>query len=68
MGPAFRNRERERVFERFYRIPGTLSPGCGLGLAIVREIADRHTASVQLAAPQSGRGTRVRVTFAPLKT
>ncbi len=67
-GPGIPQSEHERVFERFYRIPGTLSPGCGLGLAIVHEIVERHGASVQLAAPQSGRGTRVRVTFAPLKT
>jgi len=62
-GPGIPESERERVFERFYRIPGTLGPGCGLGLAIVREIADRHGAEVHLLAPDSGRGTLVRVTF-----
>ena len=62
-GPGIPESEREHVFERFYRIPGTLGPGCGLGLAIVREIADRHGAEVHLLVPVSGRGTLVRITF-----
>ena len=33
--------ERQRVFERFYRIPGP-GEGCGLRLSIVREIAEIH--------------------------
>ena len=39
---AFRAAERERVFERFYRILGREGDGSGLGLAIVREIATMH--------------------------
>jgi two-component system, OmpR family, sensor histidine kinase TctE len=66
-GPGIPANERERVFERFYRIAGTTEPGCGLGLAIVREIADRHDARVQLETPASGTGTRLRVTFAQLR-
>jgi two-component system sensor histidine kinase TctE len=66
-GPGIPDAERERVFERFYRIPGTTAPGCGLGLAIVREIADRHDASVKLERPGSGRGTLVRVSFPEMK-
>ena len=41
-GPAFPEAERARVFERFYRVLGTGAEGCGLGLAIVREIAQSH--------------------------
>ncbi len=62
-GPGIPTGERERVFERFYRIAGTTASGCGLGLAIVREIADRHKAKVALEAPASGNGTLVRVVF-----
>ena len=62
-GPGIPEAERERVFERFYRVPGTTSEGGGLGLAIVREIADRHGASVKLLTPPSGRGLLVRVSF-----
>jgi two-component system, OmpR family, sensor histidine kinase TctE len=55
--------ERARVFERFYRVLGTGAEGCGLGLAIVREIALSHRAEVSLADGASGRGTVVRVAF-----
>jgi two-component system sensor histidine kinase TctE len=58
--------ERERVFERFYRITGTAGEGCGLGLAIVAEIAARHDAQVEIITPKEGRGTCVRVAFRPL--
>ncbi|OGA20283.1 MAG: hypothetical protein A3H32_03250 [Betaproteobacteria bacterium RIFCSPLOWO2_02_FULL_63_19] len=55
--------ERARVFERFYRIRGTGGEGCGLGLSIVAEIADRHAASVEIKDASSGTGTCVRVVF-----
>jgi two-component system sensor histidine kinase TctE len=62
-GPGIPGPERERVFERFYRVLGTGTEGCGLGLAIVREIALSHRAGVTLAAGAGGKGTAVRVTF-----
>jgi len=55
--------ERERVFERFYRAKGTPGDGCGLGLAIVHEIASRHRGSVEIRTPASGQGTLIRVEF-----
>ncbi len=33
---------RERIFEKFYRIPGTKTEGMGLGLSIAKMIADLH--------------------------
>jgi signal transduction histidine kinase len=51
------------VFERFHRVNGTPGPGAGLGLAIVREIANRHGARVELAAGAEGRGVRVSLSF-----
>ncbi len=63
-GPGIPELERERVFERFYRVLGTRVEGCGLGLAIVREIALSHHAQVMLANGADGKGTLVRVTFA----
>ena len=45
-GPGIAPEERERVLERFYRVPGTPGTGSGLGLAIVREIAASHAASI----------------------
>jgi two-component system sensor histidine kinase TctE len=62
-GPGIPASERDRVFERFYRVPGTNTEGGGLGLAIVREIADRHAARIQLLTPDSGQGLLVRVRF-----
>jgi two-component system sensor histidine kinase TctE len=55
--------ERERVFQRFYRVADNGESGSGLGLAIVREIARAHGAHVWLedAGPQGG--TRVNVEF-----
>jgi two-component system sensor histidine kinase TctE len=66
-GPGIPEEERERVFERFYRMPGTLAAGCGLGLAIVREITDRHGGEVTLETPATGKGLLVRVSFPEVK-
>jgi two-component system, OmpR family, sensor kinase len=63
-GPGIESSERARVFDRFYRRPGTVQPGSGLGLAIVKTIADAHGATVQLSEGLNGRGLGVAVTFA----
>ncbi len=55
--------ERERVFDRFYQVPGGDGTGCGLGLSIVREIAGLHGASVSIADGAVGGGTAVTVAF-----
>jgi two-component system sensor histidine kinase TctE len=62
-GPGIPPADRERVFERFYRVLGTGAEGCGLGLAIAREIALRHRAEITLDDGAGGRGTVVRVRF-----
>ncbi|PWC31201.1 sensor histidine kinase [Azospirillum sp. TSO35-2] len=68
-GPGIPAAERDRVFERFYRLsrPGEPPrPGSGLGLAIVRALADRLGAEVRLEAAQpDGNGLRVVVTLRP---
>jgi len=58
--------ERERVFERFYRNAGGTPEGCGLGLAIVREIAQGHGATASIHSGADDRGTRMVITFPPL--
>lgn len=63
-GPGIPPEERGRVFEGYYRIPGTPGEGSGLGLAIVREIATQHGARIDVSEARDGRGTRVTVTFA----
>jgi two-component system sensor histidine kinase TctE len=71
-GPGIPQAERRLVFERFYRIAGVQGDGSGLGLPIVREIAEHHHASVQIddglpwpsaGAAGQGHGTRVTVVF-----
>lgn len=63
-GPGVPEQDRERVFERFYRVLGTNQDGCGLGLAIVREIAYQHHAKLSLHSGENGVGTLIRVVFA----
>lgn len=62
-GPGIPVADREIVFERFRRLPGSRGAGSGLGLAIVREIARAHGASVAVEDPPGG-GCRIRVRFA----
>jgi len=50
--------ERERVFDRFHRVPGTTGTGSGLGLALARSIAGRHGGEVLLQDGPGGRGLR----------
>lgn len=55
--------QRDKVFERFYRVDGSPGNGCGLGLAIVQEIARQHAADLRIAVPDNGVGTRIIVRF-----
>lgn len=64
-GPGIAQVEQEKVFDRFYRVLGTAESGCGLGLAIVREIARQHHAKVELGFSDTKqlKGTTVSVIF-----
>jgi two-component system OmpR family sensor kinase len=58
-GPGVPPSERERVFDRFYRMPDAVAadaPGSGLGLAIVKRVAERHDAAIALGSGLPGRG------------
>jgi two-component system OmpR family sensor kinase len=65
-GPGIPPEDRVRVFDRFYRRPGTSPPGSGLGLAIVRSIADAHAATVTLDAGPGNQGLAAIVSFPPV--
>jgi signal transduction histidine kinase len=65
-GPGIPDSERARVFERFYRVLGSGAEGCGLGLAIVREIAQSHGAEVSLTPGADGTGTIATIVFPPI--
>ncbi len=60
-GPGIAPEEREKVFARFYQAPGSRSDGCGLGLAIVAEIARQHGGTVAVDDSPGLGGTRLRI-------
>lgn len=62
-GDGIPPQERERVFERFYRVLGSRAEGSGLGLAIVHEIAQAHGATVRLGSNVRNKGTVVTIEF-----
>lgn len=64
-GPGVPEAERERIVQRFYRLPGATGEGSGLGLAIADEIAQLHQARLQLGEGADGAGLRVLLVFPP---
>ena len=64
-GPGIPEAERDKVFERFYRVARAGGPvGSGLGLAVVRALADRIGAAVTLEdSTRGGPGLLTRVAF-----
>lgn len=65
-GPGVPEEEREKIFERFYRAPGQgVTPGTGIGLAIVSEVAKQHGGRAWME-PVPGRGSRFFL-YLPLK-
>lgn len=62
-GPGIPEHERDAVLERFHRVLGTGVEGCGLGLAIVREIVLRHGGQIKLLGGPNNRGTLAQVTL-----
>lgn len=62
-GPGIPEGVREMVFERFYRLPESGGEGCGLGLAIVRQIARQHGGKVEIGQSRSLGGCSVEIHF-----
>ena len=61
-GPGIPPEHRQRVFERFWRAPGSPTGGSGLGLAIVKEIADICGAGLRVGDTPDG-GALVSIAF-----
>ena len=69
-GPGIADADAERVFDRFYRAPTARGkPGSGLGLSIVRQVAEAHGGRA-LAERAAGGGSRFRLVLPvePLET
>jgi two-component system sensor histidine kinase TctE len=62
-GPGIPEEDRQRVRQRFYRLPNSPGHGSGLGLAIVDEIAKVYGASLTLGPGANDRGTKVNIQF-----
>ena len=63
-GPGIPEAEREKVFHRFHRLDASRStPGSGLGLALVRAVAELH--GIAIALEDASPGLRVRLTLPP---
>ncbi len=60
-GAGIRDEDLERVFDRFYRASDATGTGSGLGLSIVRKVAERMKLDVSLANRGTARGLRVTI-------
>lgn len=60
-GPGIPEFEQDRVFERFYRIENHDTPGCGIGLSIVKRVAELHKATLHMTTPDSGNGLKITI-------
>ncbi len=62
-GPGVPAAEHERIFDRFYRVPGTPGRGSGIGLSLVARIAKLHAATLEVSQGLDGRGFGITLRF-----
>lgn len=62
-GPGIPASELPRVFDRFFRAAGQGIEGTGIGLAIVKTIADREDIKIELVNREDRSGLQVRLAF-----
>lgn len=61
-GPGIPAHLRERIFEKFYRVPGTATGGTGLGLSISRGLIEAHGGTLNLEdRPEGGTQFVIRL-------
>ena len=66
-GPGIPQEALPRIFDPFYRVPGTKAPGTGIGLATVQRIVQAHRGRVIVDSAR-GEGTRVELRFPLART
>lgn len=62
-GPGVPEAEHQRIFDRFYRVPGTPGRGSGIGLSLVSRIASLHDAQLDVGPGIGGRGLGITLYF-----
>lgn len=62
-GPGLSAEELEKISQRFYRPLGTIASGSGLGLSIVRRIAELHDAQLTFSSGETKSGLKVTISF-----
>jgi two-component system sensor histidine kinase QseC len=62
-GPGVPEAEQQRIFDRFYRVPGTPGRGSGIGLSLVSRIASLHDAQLDVGPGLGGRGLGITLYF-----
>jgi two-component system sensor histidine kinase KdpD len=61
-GPGIPSKELERIFDKFYRVPGTPTGGTGLGLSICRGLVEAHGGTLKAEhAPERGARFIIRL-------
>jgi len=53
-GPGLPTEDVERIFEKFYRVPGTATGGTGLGLSICRGLVEAHGGTLTASNKETG--------------
>jgi signal transduction histidine kinase len=60
--------DQSMIYERFYRGDNVKAAGAGVGLAIVKDIADLHHAKIEIDSRNNIEGTRFYIDFDSVKT
>lgn len=66
-GPGIPSAELARVFDKFYRVPGTTPGGTGLGLSIAKSLVEAHGGAIRAETPRTG-GTSIVITLPAIAT
>ena len=61
-GPGIPPEDLDKIFEKFYRLPGTNLPGTGLGLPLARTIIELHGGTLEAFNRPEG-GAELRIVF-----